>query len=61
MKFIHLSDLHILARNDVSRLPDAAATLRNGAGLPSAKSPLGSDDGGATGAELAGRDEDAVE
>jgi len=39
----------------------AAATLRNGAGLPSAKSPLGSDDGGATGAELAGRDEDAVE
>ena len=28
MKFIHLSDLHILARNDASRLPDAAATLR---------------------------------
>ncbi len=28
MKFIHLSDLHILARNDMSRKPDAAATLR---------------------------------
>ncbi|WP_430474498.1 phosphodiesterase [Thalassospira lucentensis] len=28
MKFIHLSDLHILARNDTSRHPDAAATLR---------------------------------
>lgn len=28
MKFIHLSDLHILSRNDMSRKPDAAATLR---------------------------------
>ncbi|MCC9626108.1 phosphodiesterase [Thalassospira sp. MA62] len=28
MKFIHLSDLHILARNDTSRKPDAEATLR---------------------------------
>ena len=28
MKFIHLSDTHILARDDYSRYPDAAATLR---------------------------------
>lgn len=28
MKFIHLSDMHLLAHDDVSRQPDASATLR---------------------------------